>query len=442
MKTLLIILFIIFNHATMALEVTTLTDEFNGSGGLTVDSDGNIYVSDFGAGINNANGTNVSKIDPDTGDLTLFATGFSGASGSVFGQNGLFYQSNIGNSTITRVESDGALTTIANSANGISSPVGLAFVSNGDLMVNNCGSNSISKIDGNGTVSLFISSNLLNCPNGLISDDNDNLYAVNFNDGNIIKVNPNGAASIFASTPGSSGKPSGGNGHIVFGNNQLYLVSNATHQVFSLSLDGVLTVVAGNGTQGRDDGEVSQASFSLPNGIGISPDGSKLYVNDSVPVSGFNTLSPNVVRVIQLTEDVAPPLQSIKANDGMSGTWYEPETSGQGILIDIKTDIDLFFAAWFTFDNEAPSSQRWLTVQSSLGSSNTIQSTIFNTTGGSFDSPVSVSSEDVGEFKITFTSCTTAEVEYSFNNQQLQGEISLTRLTPDIHCQELLPQSK
>ena len=434
-----IILSIFLSTCCNALEVSTLTAEsFQASGGLTVAVNGDILVANFGLALNNANGTTVYKIDSESGARSVFAAGFSGASGNTIGPDGLLYQSNVRANSVFRVESDGTLSTVVKASDGLVNPIGISFNSNRELFINNCGNNSISRMSTNGEVNTFSNSALLNCPNGLTIDGNDNLYAVNFNNGNIIKITASGSASIFATTPGSSSKPTGGNGHIIFANNKLYLVSNATNQVFSLSLSGELIVIAGDGTKGRKDGESLSAQFSLPNGIGISPDGSKLYVNDSTNIGSSFIISPNVVRVIQLVENVEPPLDGITPNNGLTGTWYEAETAGQGILIDINVETNLFFAAWFTFDSQAPSTQRWLTIQSALGENDTIKSIIYNTIGGVFDTSTEVNSEPVGQFNIIFTSCTTAEVEYSFDNESLQGKVSLTRLTSDIHCEDLL----
>jgi len=429
---LLVLGLILFTGAVHAQQVTTLTPAFQASGDLAVAANGDIYVADFGVFLNNANGTQVYQVTPN-GQVSVFASGFAGASGNEIGPDGLLYQSNIGANRVSRVEHDGTLSTVATFTNGIRSPVGLAFTSHGDLYVANCGNNTISKINTDGTVELFISSSLLNCPNGLTADAEDNLYAANFSNGNIIKIDPSGTASVFATTPAGATKPLGGNGHITFGNGQLYVVSNASHQAFSISLAGELTLIAGSGIRGRDDGKLLDASFSLPNGIGLSRDGTRLYVNDSETVGTDNQISPNVVRVIELTSRQP----TVMANDGMTGSWFESATTGQGFLIDVKRDIDLFFAAWFTYDNEVQGERRWLTLQGSLGEDAEISVPILNTTGGVFDSNLPTTTEQVGEFTIRFTSCTSAEARYAFSDGLQSGELSLTRISPDVFCEGL-----
>ncbi len=422
----------LFNiNQAMALDVTTLTPTpFQASGDVAVAPNGDIYVADYGVKLSQANGSNVYKVTPE-GDVSLFATGFFSATGNTFGPDGMLYQSNGGAVGVDRIDANGNKTAYARNG-GIAGPIGIAFNSAGDLFVNNCGNSTVSRVTPNGTVQLFSSSNLLSCPNGLAIDEDDNLYAVNFNNGVITKITPQGVASFFARTPGSPSKPAGSNGHITFGNGQLYLVSNATHQVFSLSLTGELNVIAGSGVWGRGDGEALAANFSLPNGIDISPDGTKLYVNDSTTVSTNDDIAPNVVRVIELVEPVVE-VPGILPNDGLSGAWYDPDTSGQGFFIDIKTEIGLFFAGWFTYDDEQQGSLRWQTLQGSLGDSDEITVAIVNTVGGVFDTATAVESSEAGLVTIKFTSCDTAELSYAFSDGP-SGDINLQRLIPDVFC--------
>ena len=66
----------------------------NFSGDLAVDANGDIFVADYGVLLNNSNGTTIWKVTSE-GEYSVFATGFSGASGNTFGPNGDLFQSNI-----------------------------------------------------------------------------------------------------------------------------------------------------------------------------------------------------------------------------------------------------------------------------------------------------------------------------------------------------------
>ena len=195
--------------------VSTLTEPFPGSGGLTVDKDGFIYVANYGEAIANANGSEIRKIDPQTGAIEIFATGFSGASGCTFDKAGNLYQSNIQGNFLSKVTSQGEVSTLASSK--LSSPVGVAVSSTNQIFVCNCGNNNIIRVSQTGNTEVFATSNLFNCPNGITVDDENNLYVVNFNNSKVIKITPSKEVSLLTETS------TGTSGHITFVNGKLYI---------------------------------------------------------------------------------------------------------------------------------------------------------------------------------------------------------------------------
>jgi len=418
-----------------AQEVSTLVSSINASGGVTMGPDGNIYVADFGERLNNADGTTVYRVTPQ-GVVSVFATGFLGASGNDFDSDGNLIQANVSAGRIDRVTPAGVRTTIATGLNG---PVGVAVAPNGDLFVANCGGNSISRIS-NGVVSSFVNGSGLSCPNGLTFGPDGNLYVVNFNDGKIFIIDPQGQIALLATTPGSVFRPGGGNGHIVYGNGRMYLTSNAYSQIFEMTLDGQLSVLAGSGTLGTQDGPADQATFSLPNGIAISQDGRFLYVNSAEysttgALNGLTfPLNPSLVRVIDLGSMVT-------INAGFNDAWYNPATSGQGFFISVFPESSQMFLAWFTFDTERPPQdvsailggpgQRWLTAFGSY-QGDTANLEIEVTSGGIFDtSPPTVSQVADGSITLEFSACQNGLVTYSIPSISQQGEIPIQRLASD-----------
>jgi len=271
--------------------VSTLTSSFDGSGGLTVDSEGNIYVANFGDFINDANGKEVRKVDPNTGSVTLFADSLNGPSGNTFDTEGNLIQANIRGQFISKVYPNGDTDTL--SEDGLLSPVGVVYDDDDNLYVCNCGGASIQRITPDGTSSRFVNSNLLNCPNGLTIDPDGNLYAANFGNGDVIKIASDGTNEVFANIPGR------GNSHIVYGNDLIYVLSRSGNKLYEVTLTGEVSVIAGTGAPGNDDGTGDQASFFIPNGLGISNDGSELYVVSRLVGVG-TPLNPVVVRVISL----------------------------------------------------------------------------------------------------------------------------------------------
>jgi len=273
--------------------VETLTDPFSAAGGVNVDKDGIVYVADFGDFLNSGTGTNVYKVFND-GTVELFATGLVGASGNDFGPDGFLYQSNIGASRISKIATDGTVTTLAN---GVTAPVGCVVTKDTIVFATNCTQNpgEIDMITADGTVSTFVSSNLLSCANGLTMDSLGNLYACNFNNGWVVKITPDKQVSNFAFIPGNN------NGHLTYANGKLYVVARCANQIYTVEMDGTVSLIAGSGVRGNDDGPALSATFSIPNGIAASITGDTLYVNDDVTTTGgcFNgSLNPVVVRMI------------------------------------------------------------------------------------------------------------------------------------------------
>ncbi len=88
--------------------------------------------------------------------------------------------------------------------------------------------------------------------------------------------------------------------------------------------------------------------------------------------------------------------------EGLSGTWYNPATSGQGMQFVFSPDDDNpgegnLFGAWYTYDISAgatTSSQRWYSVQTALtGDAQSATVRIYRNTDGNFDAPPVTSAE-------------------------------------------------
>ena len=129
-----------------------------------------------------------------------------------------------------------------------------------------------------------------------------------------------------------------------------------------------------------------------------------------------------------------------------SGAWFNPATSGQGVVFDIIPSQTTLFAAWFTY---APPSeglsglgaQRWFTIQSNdytPGNLNFNGVPVYASSGGFFDSPLPTNLLQVGTADITFTSCSTMTIQYTFTQGEfagLMGSIDEQTLVPVSGCQ-------
>jgi len=279
----------------VAGQVTTLLDNIDGgAGGLSIDSQGNLYTADFGWRLDGRGkgGHQIFRISPE-GQSTRFFAELRGGSGNTFDALGNLYQSSIGGSFITRITPEGKGTVFCNS--GLKSPVGLTFNSKGDLFACNCGGNSICIINAEGKSELFCSSPLLKCPNGITVGPDGTIYVCNFSNGDVIRISTNGKAERLATIPGNN------NGHLIYYQGALYVLARTDCRVYRVMLTGETSVFAGSGQRGKRDGAPMTSEFSLPNSLVVSPDGKSMYVNETSPIAGdHRILGPTRIRRIEL----------------------------------------------------------------------------------------------------------------------------------------------
>ncbi|HEV7490623.1 MAG TPA: hypothetical protein VGO25_07440, partial [Rhodanobacteraceae bacterium] len=124
----------------------------------------------------------------------------------------------------------------------------------------------------------------------------------------------------------------------------------------------------------------------------------------------------------------------------LSGAWYDPATSGQGLLFDINPLQHSLFVAWYTYAINGQmiggaASQRWYSLQSGFtpGAGTVGGITIFESTGGVFSNPATVTTTAVGTASVVFHGCTSATLTYSFDagaNNGQSGTIALVRTAP------------
>ncbi len=124
-------------------------------------------------------------------------------------------------------------------------------------------------------------------------------------------------------------------------------------------------------------------------------------------------------------------------NAGLSGAWFNPDTNGQGLYLEVLPDADTVIVGWYTFDNEAmpasekaigDSANRWLTAAGSFDG-NTFVGNIFKTSGGLFDDPQAVTNTQVGSMSIVFNNCTTAVFSYDLQDSNLANTMNIQRIS-------------
>lgn len=145
---------------------------------------------------------------------------------------------------------------------------------------------------------------------------------------------------------------------------------------------------------------------------------------------------------------LAPPAP-FSINHALAGGWYDPDTSGQGLVLDVFDKSNQMFAAWFTFDLQRPDStveamigdpgHRWMTAQGAFeGDSATLP--VYWTSGMIFDSanpPPAV--EQDGTLTLQFEDCTSGTVSYDLGAAGVSGQFPVVRLANDAQdlCESL-----
>ena len=273
--------------------------------GVAVASNGDIYVTDQ---INNS----IRKITPSGVVTTLaggaqdeygsFIGGYADGTGTdatfaaivalAVGQDGNIYVADQGNQSIRKVTPSGVVTTLAGGARDENDAAVYGYA------------------NGTGTNAKFLGFG------GLVVAANGDIYVADAYNQVIRKITPAGVVSRFVGTPRINGYVDGdGNisraafnniyNFIFAQNGDIYVADHINHSIRKVTPSGVVTTLAGSGTQGYADGTGTNAQFAATSGITFGPDGS-LYVADQ---------ANHCIRKVTL----AGVVTSVAGNPGVNG---------------------------------------------------------------------------------------------------------------------------
>ena len=248
----------------VSTQVSSITEAISGqTGGVAVGPDGIIYVADFA--------NQVWKVSPD-GSMEVLATGFTKAAGCALDADGNLYQADHGQNKIWKISADGTKTDL--NAQGLRGPVGVAYQADGNLLVTSYQGQSIMRVAQDGSSEILSEGGLLSGPNGIALASDGRVFVVNYNDGVVLQILEDGTQKLITVLPGR------GNGHLAWLDGAMFVTARRANQIYHVTPLGEVSLVAGGGKQGVEDGGPIEARFGLPNGIAMSPDGKYIYVND------------------------------------------------------------------------------------------------------------------------------------------------------------------
>ncbi len=198
--------------------------------------------------------------------------------------------------------------------------------------------------------------------------------------------------------------------------------------------EGVLiaSIYTRSSAAGSDDPLVERAPVDLSAYAGQTV---RIIGTTSVGGGDWSGLQMDNVRlIIQPTPDLN--------QHGLTGSWYEPATSGQGIEVEVYPDLSpgtgSTFVSWFTYDavSGGADHQRWYTAQGAVATGQPNATlTIYQNTGGNFNTPPVTSAQPVGTATLSFDTCSSGQLSYTFTDGTgRMGEIPLTRITQNVTC--------
>ena len=159
----------------------------------------------------------------------------------------------------------------------------------------------------------------------------------------------------------------------------------------------------------------------------------------SMEYSGPSGYGSGTRSLVQLTRQSVPcgSLQVQRGFTGLSGNWYDPNRSGEGLFLTVQNDASAFMV-WFTYTPEA--AQSWLVSQGNL-LDRKLTGALLRPTGTRFGASFRAGDVQVlpfGQSQLSFSSCERATLSY----QTPWGSASreLVRLTParDCHLGDIL----
>ncbi len=135
------------------------------------------------------------------------------------------------------------------------------------------GGSTIFRVSPGNEIEEWLTDPRLDGPVNIHYDDiRDRFYVTNWDAGSILIIDKQKSITTLIETEHSFG-------HSTFREDRFFVTSYFGHVVLEISLDGEIVNTIGSFVDGNSDGKANEASFSLPNGIGITPDGTALYVS-------------------------------------------------------------------------------------------------------------------------------------------------------------------
>jgi len=285
--------------------------------GIAVDNVGNLYIAEWA-------GHRIRKVTPDGNVSTLAGTGvfgdvdgpgniaqFGGPVDLTVDDQGNLIVVDQSNDKIRKVTPEGVVSTIAGSgitgyrdgpalSAQLDGPRGIVINADGDILIAESGNdvirklsistNMVSTFSGNGTAGYLdgnSSSAMFNNPRGMDMDANGNIIVADASNSRIRKISPSGMVSTvagngnfsFADGPALSAEFFVPSGIAVDQSGNILVADLGNNRIRKISTSGMVSTLAGDGTNGFMDGPANTAQFRGPFRMAIDA-GGNAYTTD------------------------------------------------------------------------------------------------------------------------------------------------------------------
>ena len=407
--------------------------QLNAPFGVAVDGSGNIYIAEWSnhrvrkvsasGVITTIAGVGIAGFGGDGGPATDAA--LNSPEGVAVDSAGNVYIADSFNNRIRKIDTSGRITTVAGNGDsgytgdgaatqvGLNDPSGVAVDNSGNIYIADNSNHRIRKVSG-GTITTIAGNGIggfsgdggpatsaqLYNPTHLALDRAGNLYIADYSNNRVRKISTSGTITTVAgtATPNNQGGYSGDAGPatsaqfnkpagvVVDAAGNLYIADANNDRVRKVSTSGIVTTLAGGGTNGDGCNQVT-AAVGFPIDVALNPSGDHLYIVD---------YKDNRVRLIAAAQPPAvASISSISPSSGVSGRNYSVTLSGNNFVVsggngcvDGKTTVDITGAgvtvtvdsvsnnsitATFSVAADAGAASHDVTVSNSFGASNAVK---------------------------------------------------------------------